>query len=276
MKRDIVIFGSNGMLGHTLVRYFGQFPDRYNVMCVSKKDFCVGRDDNEKLRNMIPNNSTVINSIGMIPQKYTLNEDIDTRMKYIQVNGIFPHVLYEIVNRKNGLLIHIATDCVYDGLKGKPYQLNETPTESNIYGFSKACGEPSGAMIIRTSIIGEEKTQKKSLLEWVKSQTPRSEIKGFENHHWNGVCCLELSKIIDYLLKNNITWEGVQHIISPDFLSKHDLVSMINEIYNLRLKIKKHRTEKNIFKVLAMSDESIKVSPLYQQINDQKKFWETI
>ena len=46
---------------------------------------------------------------------------------------------------------------------------NAIHDELNEYGISKSLGELCNGTIIRTSIIGEEMRNKRSLLEWVKS-----------------------------------------------------------------------------------------------------------
>ena len=70
---------------------------------------------------------------------------------------------------------------MYDGQEG-PYAEGFPATETNFYGFSKSCGEPGGAMIIRTSIIGEERGETKvSLLEFVRGRVPggHSNVTGY-------------------------------------------------------------------------------------------------
>ena len=69
-------------------------------------------------------------------------------------------------------------------------------------------------------------------MEWVKSNKNKT-INGYLNHFWNGVTCLELSKHISDIIKTNSYWKGVKHYFSPDTVSKYQLVSYINEIYEL-------------------------------------------
>jgi dTDP-4-dehydrorhamnose reductase len=115
-------------------------------------------------------------------------------------------------------VIHITTDCVFSGRGGR-YDENSLHDCLDDYGKSKSLGENQNLTIIRTSIIGEEKTNKKSLLEWVKSQK-NNLIFGYTNHFWNGVTCLEMSKFIFTLIKEQNYWKGVQHVYSPDIVSK--------------------------------------------------------
>jgi dTDP-4-dehydrorhamnose reductase len=139
-------------------------------------------------------------------------------------------------------MIHITTDCVFSGKDGK-YNEYSNPDESNYYGTSKSLGELCDGTIIRTSIIGEELVNKRSLLEWVISNENRS-INGYTNHFWNGVTCLQLAKIIHKIIIENTYWNGVRHIYSPTTASKYELCSIINDIYELNIKIKEFETEK--------------------------------
>ena len=139
-------------------------------------------------------------------------------------------------------MIHITTDCVFSGKDGNYNELSEHD-ETNDYGMSKSLGELCKATIIRTSIIGEELTNKRSLLEWVKSNKEK-EINGFTQHYWNGVTCLQLAKIIYKVIKDDLYWEGTRHIFSPKSVSKFELVSIINEVYDLNITVVPFETEK--------------------------------
>ena len=115
------------------------------------------------------------------------------------VNSVLPNVLSEIKNmyaNKNLQVIHVTTDCVYNGKTGG-YDENSPHECIDDYSMSKSLGENKNLTNIRTSIIGEEITYKKSLLEWVRSNKAGSTIYGYVNHLWNGVTCLELAKFID-------------------------------------------------------------------------------
>ena len=50
------------------------------------------------------------------------------------------------------------------------------------------------------------------------------EINGYTNHFWNGVTCLQLSKIINNIIYYNKYWKGVRHIFSPRSVSKYELI----------------------------------------------------
>ena len=168
-------------------------------------------------------------------------------------------------------MIHITTDCVFSGINGKYDELSIHDSKE-IYGISKSLGEVDQVTIIRTSIIGEEIRNKYSLLEWIKSNKGK-EINGYVNHFWNGVTCLELAKVIEYMIRNNYFWKGVRHIYSPEIVSKYELITMINEIYELDIKLHKCETEKCDRSLMSIYDILMfKIKPLREQIRELRYF----
>jgi len=269
----IILFGANGMLGRYLHVYL---QTKYEVIPVNRDQFDVLKSnvldlDNLMIKIECDSNTVIVNCIGLIPQRCSINESSDNL--YIRVNSEFPHLLNAMAQKYKCHYIHITTDCVYDGNKGQ-YTEQDLATEKNMYGKSKSLGEPNTATVIRTSIIGEEIKNKKSLIEWVKSQNGNT-INGYDNHYWNGVTCLQLAKIIDQIIKNNNFWIGVRHIFSPDSVSKYELVSMIVEVYKLNINVNKHTTDKLCNKTLSTiysTNNEFNISALSDQINELVHF----
>jgi dTDP-4-dehydrorhamnose reductase len=261
----ILLFGSTGMLGKYVYLYLNEY---YNIVCINRSNFEIENDNWIKLKNIISENSEkgdiIINCAGIIPQKNSNDE----YKRYIRVNSLFPHKLNEYANIFNLKFIHITTDCVYDGIKGS-YLENDIHTSKTIYGISKSLGEPEEATLIRTSIIGEELTGKKSLIEWVKGQK-NGIINGYTNHYWNGVTCLTLATFIKDIINKNNFWKGVRHVFSPDVATKYDLCCYINEIYNLNINVEKY--EDSISKNMTLNGEKTININIYEQILLQKTF----
>jgi len=259
----IILFGSNGMLGRYVNSYLS---NHYNLLCINRNIFDIETKDWNKLENIINDESNkddiIINCAGAIPQK---TPDIQ---KYIILNTLFPHKLNEISKKYNLQFIHITTDCVYDGKKGN-YLSSDNHTATDLYGISKSLGETDNATIIRTSIIGNELTGKKSLIEWVKSNK-NGKINGYTNHFWNGVTCLELAKYINSIIETKQLWKGIKHIFSPDIVTKYQLCCYINEIYDLNIHIEKY--EDSISKNMTLSGDNIIKTDIYSQINELNNF----
>ncbi len=206
----------------------------------------------------------IINACGIIKQR-----DYNP-MEMIKINSLFPHILAKIKKEIGCNIIHITTDCVFNGIKGN-YIETDLHDCLDDYGKSKSLGESPELTNIRTSIIGEEKLNKKSLLEWVLSNKNNT-IDGYDNHLWNGVTCLELSKFIDRVITSNMWWNGTKHVFSPKSVSKYELVHMINQIYDLNITINKKSTIINCFRDLSTIYEPLITKELYEQLIDLKHF----
>lgn len=238
----IIIFGANGMLGKYVCQYLNN--ESFTVVKMTRNEYDIAENNESKLENLLKlyKNDVIVNCAGIIPQRY--KGQIKT---YFGINTMFPHLLAKLADKYNCHLIHISTDCVYDGTKGYYTELDKHTT-TDIYGISKSLGEPLNATIIRTSIIGES-SRTDSLLEWVKSKN-HCTINGYTNHKWNGMTCLQLSIIIKNIISTNNYWKGVKHLYSPNSVSKYELISMISQVYNLQIDIKKYETEKSVNRCL--------------------------
>lgn len=225
----IVIFGASGMLGRYLHTYF---KDRYGykILSLDRTDFDLTKINQHDFDRKFNKDDVIINAAGVIKQRnYSL-------IDMIAVNSIFPHKLEYLKEKIGCKVIHITTDCVYTGITNIPYDELSIPNATDEYGKSKLLGEAKSLNIIRTSIIGEEIKNKKSLLEQVKINKD-GEMFGYMNHFWNGITCLELAKLIEIIITTNGYWEGTRHFFSPEIISKHKLISMINDVYDLNIKI---------------------------------------
>ncbi len=226
----IFILGSSGMLGAYLKSFL---QSKYELICPNRNDidFC---DDESKIKKFFKDknicaNDIFVNAAGIFKQRKP------ELIEMIKVNSLFPHILSNIKDETNCKVIHITTDCVFSGKKGKYLETDIHDCEDE-YGKSKSLGENKNLTIIRTSIIGEELNNKLSLCEWVKSQNNKT-VNGFTNHYWNGLTCLELAKIIDQIITNNHFWKGVRHLYSPNTVSKYELIESIAKHFNITLKI---------------------------------------
>lgn len=215
----VFIFGASGMLGKYLNVYLSSY---FEVVPITRNEVNLNFDFSLITEKYTFNSSDVIiNAAGIIKQRNYSPKEL------IRVNSLFPHFLSTLGCN----VINITTDCVFSGKDGSYNE--ESPHDClDDYGKSKSLGECEDLTVIRTSIIGEELLNKKSLIEWVKSNQ-NTTINGYLNHFWNGVTCLELSKHILNIIQNNSYWEGIRHYFSPDTVNKYQLVSYINEIYEL-------------------------------------------
>lgn len=243
MVDNIILFGSTGMLGGYCLKIL---QNNYNVIPITRKEYNIVDNNYNKLFNIIKsyNNSVIINCAGVIPQRKKL-DNIDIFV----INALFPKMLNKIANQLNLNFIHISTNYVFN-YENSNCNESVMPNEIEPYALSKILGEPEEACVIRTSIIGEEIINKKSLIEWVISNK-NGKINGYNNYLWNGCTCLTLVKFIKTIIDTDTYWKGIKHIHSMETISKYELVCMINEIYNLNISITSLALDKPINKTLS-------------------------
>jgi dTDP-4-dehydrorhamnose reductase len=193
--------------------------------------------------------------------------------KLMLVNSIFPLSLNMIAQQYALRVIHISTDCVFNGTVGG-YSESDQCSPCDEYGYSKVFGEPSFASIIRTSIIGEEKKgRQRGLLEWVRSEKGQI-ICGYQNHFWNGMTCLQLAKCIESIIGQGKLWIGVRHLHSPETVTKYDLVKMIDKVYDLGITINPtmhHWCDRSLSSEYDLV-RSLEIPNLEQQLEEMKAF----
>lgn len=236
MKRHMILFGSSGMLGSYVHKYFF---NKFKVFPIDRGVLDISNATEEDIADLLPqfDDSVVVNCAGVIKPRVKELGEIAT----IKVNSVFPWMLSKVCNdlwSGSANLIHITTDCVFSGVLLSSYNEDSFHDCKDLYGTSKSLGEPKDCTVIRTSIIGEEKNNSRSLIEWAKSQKGKT-VDGYSNHHWNGITCLQFCKIIEKIINSGCYWRGVRHIFSPNIVSKYQLVKDISEVYDLKLNINK-------------------------------------
>jgi dTDP-4-dehydrorhamnose reductase len=242
--KKILILGSTGMLGNAVTKRFLKFEDMEiyltyrseNVKfseCKNNIKFDVMQEDFSALPKDF---DYVINCIGII--KPFMGEN-PIAARYI--NAVFPWKLAKWCKKNNSKLIHITTDCVFSGLKGK-YVESDLHDALDDYGKSKSLGEPvDECMVLRTSIIGEEIHKNVSLIAWVKSQKDKT-VNGFTNHLWNGVTTDEYAKCCEKIIKENLYEVGLFHIYAKDIVTKYEMMQYFNKKFGLNLTINSMET----------------------------------
>ena len=174
----------------------------------------------------------VVNCVGLIKQLSEANDPLIV----LPVNSIFPHRLSAICELVSARLIHISTDCVFNGAKGS-YVESDTSDATDLYGKSKFIGElhsAEHAITLRTSIIGHELSSRNALIEWFLGQT--GSIKGYTKAIFSGLPTAELARVVKDIVIPRSDLCGLYHV-SADPISKFDLLSLVSEIYGKEIEI---------------------------------------
>lgn len=241
-KKRVLIFGVTGMLGHTLFKEMFKNPD-FEVFGTTRsksglRDFFSDDEFNRIRDNVDADNfdtiiraaasvqpDIVINCIGIIKQ-LPISKDPLTA---ITVNAQLPHRLSLLARTANARMIHISTDCVFNGNKGD-YREEDPADATDLYGRTKFLGEVDypHCVTLRTSIIGHELKTEFSLVDWFLSQNGTT--KGYSKAIYSGFPTFEIVNIITNYVIPNEELNGLYHV-SSQAISKYELLKIIANEY---------------------------------------------
>ncbi len=274
----IVVLGGAGMLGHKMFQTLRQsYP---GTLCTvrgdmrsfpfSQVDLLQGNDvitlvdvaDFARLEAILSalQPEFVINCVGVIKQRSAASDSVPS----ITINSLLPHKLSEMAARWGGRVIHFSTDCVFSGSRGQYLESDQSDAE-DLYGKSKFLGEvaTANALTLRTSIIGRELTEHRSLLDWFLSRN-HSSVGGYTKVIYSGVTTNHLAELVGSLISRHPGLSGLYQVAS-DPISKYDLLALVRDSYHLDITLQPSERE--------ISDRSMKCDKLRAAIGYQCPSW---
>jgi len=240
MKR-LLVLGGGGMLGHKLWQLAGDRLETWATVrqvTPALKAAGLGHPDrtiegidvrqpghiDAALEHARPD--AVVNCVGIIKQLAAAKDPVES----IAINALHPHLLARACAARGIRLIHISTDCVFDGQRGG-YREDDPPNATDLYGRSKALGEVGapGCVTVRTSIIGRELTGTSGLVEWFLSRR-KGTADGFARAVFSGFTTTALSGILLRILTDHAQLQGLYHVAAAP-IDKHTLLHLLNGAY---------------------------------------------
>jgi dTDP-4-dehydrorhamnose reductase len=240
-KSTVLVLGATGMLGSAVLRFFAQSPG-YSVIGSARsidaarllphalhERIISGIDvhDADGLLQLFDRvrPDIVINCVGLVKQL----AGVDDPLTALPINSMLPHRLLRVCKVARSRLVHISTDCVFDGAKGM-YREADVADAKDLYGLSKYLGEvhEPPAITLRTSIIGPELNSAHGLLGWFLAQ--RTATKGFTRAIFSGLPTVELARVIRDFIIPNADMSGLYHVSAAP-ISKHDLLLLVAREY---------------------------------------------
>jgi dTDP-4-dehydrorhamnose reductase len=203
----------------------------------------------------------VVNCVGAVKQAEAGQRPIPA----IRINSLFPHELAAACRESSVRMVHVSTDCVFSGERGR-YSEDDLPDATDIYGRSKLLGEVSGEglLTLRTSLIGRELRSSLGLLEWLISNRGGS-VKGFSEAVFSGLTTIALATEIGALLEEHPELEGLWHLAAEP-IDKLELLSVLNRELELGIEIVPDRS--------VIVDRSLDSSRLCRATGRQPRRWE--
>lgn len=247
---SILVLGGAGMLGHKMTQTLRRrFADTACTIRGSLSDPFYGRIElfgqdpvvenvdamdwpalERMLRERRPD--VIVNCIGIIKQRGEANSAIPS----ITINSLLPHKLAAVAAAWGGRVIHFSTDCVFSGQRGRYTETDQSDAE-DLYGKSKYLGEvvEGNALTLRTSIIGRELSNFRSLLEWFLSQNGGT-VRGFKRVFYSGVTTNYLAGVVADVIERFPRMSGLYQVTS-NTISKYDLLCLARDAFDLNVEI---------------------------------------
>ena len=274
--KKILIIGTNGMAGHMIFNYFKNLNQMqvFGIVRNNKDEknvFSLDVSNTSELKHILEENkfNYIVNCIGI------LNKDAeDNPENAIWYNSFFPHFLEKSTKETPTKLIHISTDCVFSGTKGN-YTENDFKDGIGFYAQSKALGEVVNKKdtTIRTSIIGPELNPNGiGLLNWFLNQPEEANLKGFTNAFWTGITTLELAKVIEQIIDQNIV--GLIQVTPKNAISKYELLSLFNAVFRKGMLTILEDSNYKVDKSLkSIRTDFVYIVPSYEEMLESQKKW---
>lgn len=243
----VLVLGGAGMLGHRLyatlrarhetVVTFRRAAAEYESLGFFDRRDMLERvdalsDDDVKRALGTARPDAVVNCVGIIKQLREAEDPITA----IAVNALLPHRLARLCAAAGARFVHVSTDCVFSGRKGR-YTEADTPDPVDLYGRSKLLGEVDapGAVTLRTSMIGREIRTQSGLVEWFIANRG-GRVKGFERAIYTGFTTAALSRVIADVLDRQADLTGIWHV-SSEPIDKFSLLNLVNEAMGLGVRV---------------------------------------
>jgi dTDP-4-dehydrorhamnose reductase len=245
--KKVLILGASGMLGNAVLRVFVDSPDFIAMGSIRGQNPPAGMLP--KLRgHLIPGVNVenqdslialfeqfrpdvVVNCVGLVKQLSGVDDPLTT----LPVNALLPHRLARLSALVGARLVHISTDCVFNGTRGN-YTEADIPDALDLYGRSKLLGEVDypNSVTLRTSIIGTELVSAHGLIGWFLNQT--GSVKGFTRAVFSGLPTVALAEVIRDHVIPRPELRGMWHV-SADPIAKFDLLSLVAKTYGKEIDI---------------------------------------
>ena len=243
----VVITGSNGLLGQSLLNVLLKEKNNYDVYGFSKGVNRSGRNDFQYFSIDITNQNQLTKELLKIKPDYIVNtaamtqvdacENDTVKCDTLNVNVV--QWLAAICQELSAHLVHISTDFIFDGKKGW-YKETDLPNPLSYYGFSKLKSEQileksnTNYTILRTSLVYGKvfDMSRSNIVLWVKeSLENKREITIVDDQFRAPTYVEDLALACKISMDKNAT--GIFNIASSKLLSIYEIAMEIAEVFDL-------------------------------------------
>jgi dTDP-4-dehydrorhamnose reductase len=245
--KKIVITGSNGLLGQTLVNLLLKDSDTYQVIGLSRGENRSGRTDFDYRSVDITQQEALRKNLLEIQPNFIVNtaamthvdacEDHKEACDLLNVEAV--KYLTDISKEINAHLIHISTDFIFDGTQGY-YKETDTPNPLSYYGWSKLKSEQVltnsfiDYTILRTILVYGKVNNlgRNNIVLWVKEMLENNKEVNIVSDQFRMPTYVEdLAMACKISIDKKAT--GIFNISSNKLLSIFEIAQQIAEVFDL-------------------------------------------
>lgn len=246
MKR-VLITGSNGLLGQSLLSLLLEGKNKFEVIGLSLGKNRSGRDDFEYRSIDVTSESLLKENVLEIHPDVIINTAAMTQVDACEehqqecdaLNIGVVQSLISVAAQINAHVIHLSTDFIFDGKKGN-YKETDAPNPISYYGRSKLKSEEIlidskiEYTILRTILVyGKvQGMSRNNIVLWVKEQLEnKQEITLVEDQFRSPTYVENLALACKISMEKKAL--GIYHIASDSLLSIYEIGQQIAEVFEL-------------------------------------------
>lgn len=244
LKKRILIVGSNGRLGQSLVKIVMK-REKTELLCSSIEDNSLIEGIEYKKTDITDKDQVKKLVLDFVPDfilntaAFTAVDKCETSKEIawkVNVSGV--EYLAQYARLVDAQVIHVSTDYVFDGKTG-PYTEKDLTNPISYYGRTKLAAENalkiSGAKyaIVRTNVLfGPSEFGEPDFVNWVvDSLIGKKEIRIVTDQINNPTFIPDLAEAILKIMDTNK--DGIFNIGGPELLSRYDFTLKIAEHFDL-------------------------------------------
>jgi dTDP-4-dehydrorhamnose reductase len=243
----VVITGSNGLLGQSLLNLLLQEKEKYKVFGFSRGENRSGREDFTYVKIDITEEKKLKSKLQEIKANFIINTAAMTQVDDCEnnkencdlLNVTVVKWLAEVSKEINAHLIHLSTDFIFDGVKGN-YKETDVANPLSYYGLSKLKSEEllikskNDFTILRTILVYGKvfDMSRSNIVLWVKQMLEdKKEITIVDDQYRTPTYVEDLALACKISMDKKA--KGIYHIASNTLLSVFEISQQIAEAFNL-------------------------------------------
>ncbi|MGA3291871.1 MAG: dTDP-4-dehydrorhamnose reductase [Candidatus Microgenomates bacterium] len=216
MKNKVLILGSQGTLGQSLVNEFQK--NGYEVVAWDRGDLDVTAPDApKKIKDLHP--QIIINAIAYNAVNKMETDENERKIAFL-INAKAPGILANTAKSIGAIFVHYSTSYVFPGDKKEGYRETDTPGPVDIYGESKLEGEKAVEKvggkyyILRLSrlfgVKGASEMSKRTFVDIMITEIDKSELEVGDTEVSSLTYAPDLAKVTRKIVEENKPY-GIYH-----------------------------------------------------------------